>query len=73
MSKTFNRRNVRMFMKDVEEQHYNPNTGAVDITSLAEAAAAFFEDADDFESPLDDETHWIWDMAAQIAEEAKQP
>lgn len=47
--------------------------GRVNLTRIAEDAACAFEVADPSDdpaqpSPLDDETHWIWDAALRAAE-----
>lgn len=42
-------------------------TGEVNLTGLAEGAAREF-DLDHEDGPLDDETHWIWDLAIEAAE-----
>lgn len=56
--KTFNEKNVKQWMLDNVTDYDN-------ATSLAEAAAHEFNQADTG-GPLDDETHWIWDLAIKI-------
>lgn len=41
-------------------------TGKINCTNLAEACAAYFKQ-DYKNGPLDDETHWIWDLAVEEA------
>jgi len=56
---------VLSFMREVVAEHIDPLTGEVNMTRLAEDAAWEFEGAEDW---LDDPEHWIWEMAAQVAE-----
>ncbi len=39
--------------------------GDINFTRLAELVCAEF-DVDHIGGPLDDETHWIWDVAAEV-------
>lgn len=45
------------------------NDGEVSSTSIAEQAAGAFEQ-NDVGGPLDDGTHWIWDLAAEHGQQA---
>ena len=42
-------------------------TGEVDCTGMATGAAEAFAHAEEG-GPLDDETHWIWEVAAIVAD-----
>lgn len=63
---------VRRWMRrelqyDVEESTawlVDPTTNLANLTRLAEAAAERF----DHDCWLDDETHWVWDLAIEAAE-----
>ena len=65
----FTKANVRRWMRDNAADYEDKATGEIDATKLAEDAAAEFNVADTG-GPLDDETHWIWDLAATVALEA---
>jgi hypothetical protein len=67
-STAFNPTNVKAWMRLNVTDTVDPITGDVNLTQLAENAAHAF----DHDSVLDDETHWIWDAAADIAEETEQ-
>ena len=56
---------VRRYMRSVRINHADTTTNEVDMTSLAEDAAHAF----DCDSWLDDDTHWVWDLAFNVAEE----
>lgn len=56
---------VRKWMIANAGNHYDNRTGEYNATSLAEEAAAVF-DQDYLDGPLDDETHWIWEEAARF-------
>jgi hypothetical protein len=60
--KAFTKSSVRSYMNSVVEDHRDPLTGEVNSTALAEDAAAAF-DQNHLEGPLDDETHWVWELA----------
>lgn len=64
--KAFTKSSVRSYMVSIVEDHRDPITGEINATGLAEDAAAAF-DANDLDGPLDDETHWIWDVALEVA------
>jgi hypothetical protein len=51
------------------EEHRDARTSEIDLTGLAEAAAAAFG-IDDEGGPLDDPDHWIWEAAIEAAEGA---
>lgn len=61
----FTQVNARRWMRANVETHRDPKTGEVNFTSLAEACAEHF-DVNDSPGPLDNETHWIWDVAAEF-------
>ena len=62
---------ARAWMLAHIEEHRDPKTSELDMTSIAEACAAAFGE-DDEGGPLDDETHWIWDLAFEAHREAEQ-
>jgi hypothetical protein len=63
-SSTFNEGTVRAWMLRHLEEHH---TGELSWKRLGEAAAGFFgKDYDD--GPLDDHSHWIWDLAIEVDE-----
>ena len=55
-------------MKKMVEDYVDPKTGEVNMTELAEAAASEF-DKKDLGGWLDDETHWVWDLAQNVADD----
>lgn len=61
------RMRVRSWMQKNRSEHEDRRTGEVNATSLAEAAAMEFS-LNETGGPLDDETHWIWEEAASVAE-----
>ena len=56
--------NVLNWMKHEAKNCEDPKTGEVNTTELAENAAHEF-DSDEW---LDDDTHWVWDLAVKAAE-----
>lgn len=62
---------VRNFMRnelyDLDSEVWE-SSGEVNYTRLAEEAAHYF----DHDEWLDDETHWIWDLALQEGERAEK-
>lgn len=60
----FDKKNVRGWML-LHCHEYLDSIGVLNFTSLAEAAANAFDKADDG-GPLDDETHWIWDLPFDV-------
>jgi len=58
---------VKAWMKKNVSRYVDPKTGEVNMTTLAEDAAGEF-DKKDLGGWLDDETHWIWDAAQEVAE-----
>jgi hypothetical protein len=63
----FRQAKARSYMLIVMDQHRDPKTNEINATSLAEDTASHFS-VDYAGGPLDDETHWIWDLAATISE-----
>lgn len=53
-------------MKDNVENHVNFVTNEVNMTTLAETCCNVF-DCDEEDGILDDETHWVWEVAADVA------
>ncbi len=66
----FTEENVLRYMRLVTSEHVD-RCNEVNTTSLAEAAADNFDMADE-DGPLDDETHWIWDLSFQVSQEYEQ-
>lgn len=67
---TFTRSAVTRWMRDevfAYRQHLD-ECGEVNMTSLAESCAAAFDRAG-VGGPLDDSTHWIWDVAREVHDE----
>ena len=67
MSKSFTEKNARKWMRRNADAYLEP-TGEVNLTRLAEACAAEF-DANQEGGPLDDEEHFIWEIAVEVADE----
>lgn len=61
---------VRDFMYDGVEDFVDPATGRINTTFMAETAAyesgAFSDEEAD--AALDDETHWIWEIALEVTD-----
>lgn len=53
---------VRSWMRAHARGHVDPETGELNLTGLAEEAAAHFNAL----SVLDDDTHWIWDLPSEV-------
>jgi hypothetical protein len=66
----FTRACVAHWMRRNASAYVDPTTGKVNATALAENAAEAFEQKTSG-GPLDDEMHWIWDLAAGIAIETE--
>jgi hypothetical protein len=62
----FTEKNVLSWMRNKAYQYEDGQTGEVNLTALAEAAADAFGQ-NGLDGPLDDETHWIWEAAARFA------
>ncbi len=60
-----NKNKVKRYMIQVAKNHVDRKTGEVNTTQLAEDAASEFDESDTW---LDDETHWVWDLAVDVAE-----
>ena len=58
---------VRRYLCDAVSEQLDDHGGEVNCTQLAEYAANAF----DKDHWLDDETHWIWEVAAAIAEDCE--
>ena len=65
MSAPFNRQNARVWMKANKRDHVDPKTGEVNYTTLAEECCNHFDVADEG-GPLDDDTHWVWELATKV-------
>jgi hypothetical protein len=63
----FRQSKVRSYMLTVLNDHTDKKTGEVNATTLAEDAASHFNQ-NHIGGPLDDETHWLWDLAAELSE-----
>jgi hypothetical protein len=62
---TFNRKTVKNWMTRNVEDFRDSYTDEINATEMAEAAAAHFGQ-DHVDGPLDNETHWIWDVALEV-------
>jgi hypothetical protein len=65
MSVSFNKENAKKWMKANKQSHVDPKTGEVNYTSLTEDCCSHFN-VDDVGGPLDDETHWVWNIASTV-------
>lgn len=63
----FTRETARKWMQANCGSFQDPKTGEINCTELAEECATNF-DVDEFGGVLEDETHWIWDIALEVAE-----
>ncbi|MBK7823300.1 MAG: hypothetical protein IPJ61_20150 [Tessaracoccus sp.] len=61
----FTARAVRSWMWLNVEEHRDARTAIVNLTSLAEACANHYGQADE-DGPLDDPGHWIWECAVEF-------
>jgi hypothetical protein len=61
----FNEKTVRTWMQNQAYLYEDKETGETNHTALAEAAAAAFNQ-NEIGGPLDDESHWIWELAARF-------
>lgn len=61
----FNQKNAKIWMKANKNDHIDTKTGEVNYTSLAEECCIYFDVANEG-GPLDDETHWVWEIATQV-------
>ena len=55
------------WMRQHRAEHVDPTTNEVNCTSIAEACAHEFGENEEG-GPLDDDSHWIWELALYIAE-----
>lgn len=60
----FTRPVVTVWCQRHKHEHKDRHTGEVNATALAEACAQAFN----VDHVLDDETHWIWDVAADATD-----
>lgn len=63
--KVFNKLNVRAWMKQNKSDYVDQKTGELDCTSIVEDCCDHFGQKD-IDGPLDDETHWIWDIPLKL-------
>lgn len=61
----FNQTAAKNHMRRIVADHRDPITDEVNYTSLAEATAAHFG-VEGVGGPLDDEGHWIWEIALEV-------
>lgn len=61
----FNHTNVRTWMKYNAKHHKEAKTGETNYTTLVEECCTHF-DVDNEGGPLDDEQHWVWDLALEF-------
>jgi hypothetical protein len=59
---------VKTWMRKMVSDYVDPKTDEVNMTDLAEAAADEFN-AKELGGWLDDEGHWVWDLAQQVSDE----
>jgi len=64
----FTKVNAKAWGVRFAEDFVDPRTGELNMTDLAEAIADHFN-VNHLNGPLDDETHWIWDVSLEVAEE----
>jgi hypothetical protein len=65
VSAQWNKPEVLRWMRINLEDHRDRVTGEVNLTALAEAAAAEWgQDHED--GPLDDPDHWVWEAAVEV-------
>ncbi len=55
---------VKRYMQSIQAYHVDPATGETNCTTLAEATAHHF----DHDEWLDDENHFVWELALEVAE-----
>lgn len=70
MSAPFTPATAKRWMRREAKEYRDGETGEINCTALAEGCAAAF-DVNDVGGPLDDETHWIWDLAVDCANEVQ--
>ena len=56
---------VKKYMKSVLSDYYDPQLLDINLTRLAEGTADHFN----HDEWLDDESHWVWDLAVDAVEE----
>lgn len=66
----FTQSKAMTWMRRHREEHVDPKTGEVNLTTLAEACTADFG-VNHEGGPLDEETHWIWTVAAKVGGEQR--
>ena len=62
----FDKKTVKSWMRAHKGEVRDPRTNEFCATSLAENACRAFG-TDHLDGPLDDETHWVWDLAVEVA------
>lgn len=67
---SFNKGNVKLWMRNNYSEHVDDTTGEVNLTSICEAAADYFEE-DNEGGPLDDPDHWIWECPIELFKNKK--
>lgn len=72
MTPPWNEAEVRRWMQANRAAHVDPQTGELNCTGLAEAAAAEW-DRDHEGGPIDDPDHWVWDLAVEARGASRQP
>jgi len=60
----FNRETAKRWMKVNKKHFVDPLTHELNHTALAEACASNFN-VDEFGGILEDNSHWIWDIALE--------
>ena len=64
-NKKFTKQNARKYMRAIVED--SVSNGEVCLTNLAESACNHF-DMKDEDGPLDQEDHWIWELAIEVSD-----
>ena len=70
---TFTRTAAKQWMRDEVFAYgrHIESSGEVNMTSLAEACADAFDQADEG-GPLDDSEHWLWEVALAVRDEHEE-
>ena len=64
----FMKSKVRTWMRIHLEEYRDGRTGEINLTTMCEDAATEFG-MNEEGGPLDDDTHWIWDVSVEVTPE----